>query len=180
MSWIKMRGNLWDDPRVMALCDATDAQEATIIGGLYWLWTMADQHTTDGRLPGLTPRQIDRKTGIVGFADALVRIGWIAQADGGISALKLWQDCGDSAVAQASERRRNALRIATPPWLTSSDRAAIAAIYRAARRLSYETGVPHDVDHIVPLQGRNVCGLHVPANLRPLPARDNRIKGARH
>ena len=37
--WIKMRGNLWDDPRVAKLCDLTDCGEAQIIGKVsYWLW----------------------------------------------------------------------------------------------------------------------------------------------
>ena len=58
--WIKMRGNLWDDPRIASLCDATDQPEAMVIGGLYWLWAMADQHTEDGTLPGLTLKAIDR------------------------------------------------------------------------------------------------------------------------
>jgi hypothetical protein len=84
MSWIKMRTNLWDDPRVLALCDATDTQEAMIIGGLYWLWTMADQHTTDGVLLGLSLRQIDRKTGISGFGEALGSIGWVTPVEGGV------------------------------------------------------------------------------------------------
>ena len=50
--WIKMRTNLWDDPRVSSLADATRTGEATVIGGLYWLWSTADQHSVDGRLDG--------------------------------------------------------------------------------------------------------------------------------
>lgn len=73
----------------------------------------------------------------------------------------------------ASSKRRAAKLTGTPPWV---DLEAIAAVYAEAKRLTRETGIPHDVDHIVPLQGKNVCGLHVPWNLRPLPSAQNRAK----
>lgn len=75
-----------------------------------------------------------------------------------------------------TNRRRAALLQAMPPWLTREHHDQIAAIYAQARRMADETGVPHDVDHIVPLKGKTVCGLHVPWNLRPLPASTNRRK----
>ena len=55
--WIKMRGNLWDDPRVGRIVDMTGTKEATVIGALYWLWATADQHTEDGCMPGVQPKQ---------------------------------------------------------------------------------------------------------------------------
>jgi hypothetical protein len=70
-------------------------------------------------------------------------------------------------------RRRQAAKLrATPPW---ADKKAMQEVYRLARELS-EAGVPHDVDHIVPLQHALVCGLHCPANLQVLPRRANRLK----
>ena len=75
--WIKMRNNLWDDPRISQICDSTGASEATVIGGLYWLWSAADEHTEDGFMPGLSVAGIDRKTGIKGLGSSLVEIEWI-------------------------------------------------------------------------------------------------------
>ena len=65
---------------------------------------------------------------------------------------------------------------ATPPWLTETDKAAIAAIYEKAARLTVETGIQHHVDHIIPLRGETVSGLHVPSNLQVLTASENSRK----
>ncbi len=70
-------------------------------------------------------------------------------------------------------RRRAALMRATPEW---ADDTAIAAIYREAVELELTTGESYHVDHVVPLQSAYVCGLHVPANLRPLPGAENLSK----
>ena len=104
--WIKMRGNLWDDPRVSRLVDLTDTSEAQIIGGLYWLWASADQHTEDGVMPGLSLRQIDRKTGIQGFGEALVSIGWLADHPEGVRIVNFEEHNGSSAKARASTAKR--------------------------------------------------------------------------
>lgn len=72
------------------------------------------------------------------------------------------------AVRAYQARYRAALLNATPPWLTRAHLRQIRAFYREAEHLSRSTGIPHEVDHIVPLQGKTVCGLHVPWNLRAL------------
>ena len=65
---------------------------------------------------------------------------------------------------------------ATPPWLTNEDYEKIKSIYLLSQQISETTGIPHEVDHIIPLQGINVSGLHVPWNLRPLPKTLNSSK----
>lgn len=104
--WIKMRSNLWDDPRVAALCDACDCGEAVAIGALYWLWAAADQHSEDGTLPGMTARQIDRKTGVPGFAQAVESIGWLELSAEGARIVRFEEHNGASAKRRASEARR--------------------------------------------------------------------------
>ena len=56
---------------------------------------------------------------------------------------------------------------------------AIAAIYAESERLTRETGIPHEVDHIYPIQGKTVTGLHHEDNLRVVPRHVNRAKGNR-
>lgn len=75
-----------------------------------------------------------------------------------------------------SNKRRVAKLNRTPPW---ANQEAIKAIYREAARLSSETGVEHHVDHIIPLQGELVSGLHVESNLQILPWHENVTKGNR-
>lgn len=78
----------------------------------------------------------------------------------------------DKDAAKTAKRRAAKLQ-ATPKWLTETDYLAILKFYNEAKRLEKETGIKYHVDHIVPLQGVNVCGLHVPWNLQVIPATDN-------
>ena len=77
--------------------------------------------------------------------------------------------------ARNAKRKAAELR-ATPPW---ANMVCIREIYERASFLTKTTGVVHHVDHIVPLQSRTVCGLHVPANLRVVTGAENTAKGNR-
>jgi hypothetical protein len=59
---------------------------------------------------------------------------------------------------------------ATPAWANLEQ---IKRIYIACASISERTGVEHHVDHIIPLQGEAVCGLHVEKNLAIIPAQMN-------
>lgn len=74
--------------------------------------------------------------------------------------------------------RRAKLAQQTPPWF-ESERAAIERLYIEAATLTEETGIPHHVDHIVPLNHPRVCGLHCRANLQVMSATRNLSKGNR-
>lgn len=77
-------------------------------------------------------------------------------------------------------KRRAAKVSATPSWLTTLHFEHIKLFYEAATAFTRETGEPWHVDHIVPLKGKNISGLHVPWNLQVLPAKDNIAKGNRY
>jgi hypothetical protein len=65
---------------------------------------------------------------------------------------------------------------ATPKWLTKEQLKEMQALYVEAALKTRETGIPHEVDHEEPLQGKNICGLHVPWNLKVVTRTENRKK----
>lgn len=77
-------------------------------------------------------------------------------------------------IGEALSAKRRAAEIQrTPSW---ANHDSIDAIYIESKRLTKETGIPHHVDHIIPLQGKLVSGLHVETNLKPVPATENLSK----
>ncbi len=63
-----------------------------------------------------------------------------------------------------------------PKW---ADKKAIEAFYELARQKTKETGIPHHVDHVIPLRGKSVSGFHVESNLRVITSAENLSKGAK-
>lgn len=85
------------------------------------------------------------------------------------------------AKACAKTNKRKAIKLqATPFWLTLSHWEQIDNIYIECARITKETGIKHHVDHIIPLQGKEVRGLHVPWNLQILTAKENESKGNKY
>jgi hypothetical protein len=77
-------------------------------------------------------------------------------------------------LSEGAARRKLAERRQKPKWAKAKD---LRAIYAYARFLR-SVGIDCEVDHIVPLRGSDVCGLHAPGNLRVCLSRDNRSKSA--
>lgn len=75
-------------------------------------------------------------------------------------------------VAKNAARRARKLN-ATPLWLTEEQRKEMQLFYKRCPK-------GYHVDHIIPLNGKFVCGLHVPQNLQYLTAEENLKKGNNH
>lgn len=81
----------------------------------------------------------------------------------------------------AYEANRRALKMQrTPAWLTKIDKERISNEYKLAALQSKITGEPWHVDHIIPLQGEFVSGLHVPSNLVAMRGIENISKNNRY
>jgi hypothetical protein len=79
----------------------------------------------------------------------------------------------------ARARRRAAQENATPKWLTAIDKAQIQEMYDVSVARETQIGVKHHVDHMIPIMGKKVSGMHVPWNLQVITATENLSKGWR-
>lgn len=87
-----------------------------------------------------------------------------------------WKKANPHRVRQDAMERIAFRLNATPEWLSSADAGRTGRtgrIYKNASDMTAATGVKHEVDHMVPLRGKTVCGLHVHWNLRVITAEEN-------
>ena len=91
---------------------------------------------------------------------------------------KNWKRSNPAKVAEHSGRRRAAQDARMPSWLTAADHLEFDSVYKYCAGLR-AAGLDYHVDHIVPLRGKSVSGLHVPWNLQVIPAVENMSKGNR-
>lgn len=89
---------------------------------------------------------------------------------------RLWRKNNLGLVLADCAKRRAAKIQRTPEWLTDSDLERMKCMYQLAAMRNQESGYAWHVDHIIPLQGEFVSGLHVPNNLRVIPAVENMRK----
>lgn len=97
----------------------------------------------------------------------------IANPDKRAQARAKW-DANNPGATSAAKKANYAARIKRiPSWLSEDDKWMIAQAYDIAKVRTAMFGFPWHVDHIIPLKGRNVSGLHVPCNLQVIPGADN-------
>ena len=77
-------------------------------------------------------------------------------------------------------KRRSDILKRTPKWLTADDFWLIRQAYELAKLRTVVTQIDWQVDHVIPLRGKRVSGLHVPSNLRVVPTSVNLRKGNKY
>jgi len=107
---------------------------------------------------------------------AATRVAWAKRNPDKIRAIQSrWNEKNPGKVTAKDAKRRASELNATPTW---ADMERIQQFYEDAKFWS-QYGEELHVDHIIPLQGKTVCGLHVHNNLQLLPASVNLSKGNR-
>ena len=84
-----------------------------------------------------------------------------------------WKENNKVQVRADTKARRRKHRDATPKWLSRKEKSEIRQVYQIAITMSQTTGEQYVVDHIIPLRSNEVCGLHVPWNLRVITQEEN-------
>ena len=95
---------------------------------------------------------------------------------------KKWQK-ENRGLAQAKDRLKEIRKMSgnrVPHWLTESDILAMKCIYQVAAMRNANSDIRWSVDHIIPLNGKTVSGLHVPSNLQVIPLSENLSKGRKY
>ena len=89
---------------------------------------------------------------------------------------KVYKKSHPEKIRTSNSLRKKRTQIATPKWLKQRHKKEIRAMYEAAMLMTEVMQEPYVVDHIVPLNGKTVCGLHVPWNLQVITAHKNSKK----
>jgi len=123
--WMKIDLELPDKPEVFAIAGMVNKEPEFVVGALIKIWAWFDKHTTDGNAFGVTFSLPDRISGVTGFGEAMMFVGWLQQNDKTLSMPKFDSHTSQSAKTRAlTNKRVEKLRNAnvTPPPLPREEK----------------------------------------------------------
>ena len=129
-----------------------------------------------GNLPDVKRQKEDYRKNNKSRSAAYNKEYYSKNRDSIIESVCLWQS-ENKDKTRLYKSKNKAARKGNVISLTPEQESAISDFYWLAKDLEAITGEPYHVDHIIPLQGKNVCGLHVIWNLQYLTPEENLRKG---
>ena len=108
--WIKIEHVMPDKPEVYAIAERLELDPDAVAGKLLRVWIWADQQTIDGNAASVTEALLKRVTGVTGFVDAMIDVGWLepysTEGVGGFRFTNFDRHNGQSAKSRALTARR--------------------------------------------------------------------------
>ena len=89
---------------------------------------------------------------------------------------KTWRQANKDKLREGKQKRRAAKLQATPSWYSELDSFVFTEAYLLSKDREILTGIKWEIDHMIPLQAENVCGLHVWNNFQVIPSFLNQSK----
>lgn len=106
--WIPMRLDLIEDPAVIQIATVLGMDEYGVVGRLHRVWSWINTQSRNGHAPGVTTSWLDRYVSATGFADAMVKAGWLIVDATGLTFPKFdnWNSQGAKARLLATRRKQ--------------------------------------------------------------------------
>jgi hypothetical protein len=104
--WIKMRTGLLTHPKVVRVASALKADKLRVVGAMFAVWSVFDEHSTDGYLEGYSFDAMDATIGWRGFSAAMAAVGWLESDDEGLTAPEFDEHNSKSAKRRALDASR--------------------------------------------------------------------------
>lgn len=108
LSYIIMRTDLAQSPKVLRMARVCQVPHAHIVGGLFWVWSTAQTQSQDGRISTIDAETIDAQVGVPRFTEAMKLVGWLEIDPSGVSVPDFDRYFGVSAKTRAAERLKKA------------------------------------------------------------------------
>ena len=108
--WIKIETSICGKPEVCEISNALGIEVYETVGRLIHFWAWVDENTRDGYLRGVRKSDVDRVSGLTGFAEAVERAGWLVFDSQGVRIPNFDYHNSESAKARAKASKRQKRR----------------------------------------------------------------------
>ena len=105
--WMKVEKCTPTKPEIFYMSENLDMDPDAVFGKLFRVWSWFDDHTTDGHALRVTIALLDRHVGVTGFAESMIKCGWLAQCEDGIYVPNFERHNGETGKRRAMSSKRS-------------------------------------------------------------------------